>query len=99
MRGPYVIRCDESLQSDAPPQCLRTRSVDLNETAIAAHGRAAIERAHVFAQPHEVDVHRGQVPGSFAASPDGCGCSPRLSWRPTASPRVGSKSVLCDNCM
>ena len=42
----------------------------LNETAIAAHGCAALERAHVFVRPHEVDVHRGHVPGSFAARVD-----------------------------
>jgi sulfate transport system ATP-binding protein len=42
----------------------------VNGVELAAPGRSRPERAHVFVRPHELDVHRVAVPGSFAARVD-----------------------------
>jgi sulfate transport system ATP-binding protein len=42
----------------------------VNGAELAAPGRSGRERAHVFVRPHELDVHRAAVPGSFAARVD-----------------------------
>ncbi|HEX9243115.1 MAG TPA: sulfate/molybdate ABC transporter ATP-binding protein [Anaeromyxobacter sp.] len=42
----------------------------VHDLEFAAPGRSRRERAHVFVRPHELDVHRAAVPGSFAAKVD-----------------------------
>jgi sulfate/thiosulfate transport system ATP-binding protein len=42
----------------------------LNDIAFAAPGAGGRERAHVFVRPHELEVHRSAVAGSFAARVD-----------------------------
>ncbi|BDG01184.1 sulfate/molybdate ABC transporter ATP-binding protein [Anaeromyxobacter oryzae] len=39
----------------------------VNELEFAAPGAGQRTRAHVYVRPHELDVHRAPVPGSFAA--------------------------------
>jgi sulfate transport system ATP-binding protein len=39
----------------------------VNELVFAAPGAAGRSRAHVYVRPHEIEIHRAQVPGSFAA--------------------------------
>jgi sulfate transport system ATP-binding protein len=40
----------------------------VRDLEFAAPGRSQRERAHVFVRPHELEVHRAAVPGSFAAT-------------------------------
>lgn len=42
----------------------------VNDLVFAAPGAAPRSRAHVYVRPHEIDILRGSVPGSFAASVD-----------------------------
>ncbi len=42
----------------------------LNDLEFAAPGSAGRRRAHVYVRPHELDIHRAAVPGSFAATVD-----------------------------
>ena len=39
----------------------------VQDLEFAAPGRAERARAHVFVRPHELEIHRAAVPGSFAA--------------------------------
>jgi sulfate transport system ATP-binding protein len=39
----------------------------VNDLVFAAPGAAPRSRAHVYVRPHEIEIHRGAVPGSFAA--------------------------------
>jgi sulfate transport system ATP-binding protein len=39
----------------------------VNAVELAAPGAVARERATVFVRPHELDIHRAEIPGSFAA--------------------------------
>jgi sulfate transport system ATP-binding protein len=39
----------------------------VNDLEFAAPGAAGRARAHVYVRPHELEIHRGAVPGSFAA--------------------------------
>ncbi len=39
----------------------------VGELALAAPGAEGRERAHVYVRPHELEIHRAGIPGSFAA--------------------------------
>jgi sulfate transport system ATP-binding protein len=42
----------------------------VNDLVFAAPGAAGRSRAHVYVRPHELEIHRAPVPGSFAARVD-----------------------------
>jgi sulfate transport system ATP-binding protein len=42
----------------------------VNDLVFAVPGAAARSRAHVYVRPHEIEIHRAAVPGSFAARVD-----------------------------
>jgi sulfate transport system ATP-binding protein len=42
----------------------------VNELVFAVPGAAPSARAHVYVRPHEIEIHRAAVPGSFAARVD-----------------------------
>jgi sulfate transport system ATP-binding protein len=42
----------------------------VNDLVFAAPGAAPRSRAHVYVRPHEIEIHRARVPGSFAARVD-----------------------------
>jgi len=42
----------------------------VNELVFAAPGAAPRSRAHVYVRPHEIEIHRSPVSGSFAARVD-----------------------------
>jgi len=42
----------------------------VNDLVFAAPGGASRTQAHVFVRPHELEIHRTEIPGSFAAKVD-----------------------------